>query len=123
MDLGQTDRVGPSLPVWGIRPEVSLARQLACAWTAITWQAYFTHGSLQPDHAPEAQPHHGDRNDAGQNHENPADSHERISSRSRGDGARGCPAGAQLRYLPAARRPPRPASMVQRRRQVWPGSG
>jgi FAD binding domain len=36
------------------RPGVRMVRPLACDWTAITRQACFTHGSLQPYHAPEA---------------------------------------------------------------------
>jgi hypothetical protein len=49
-----------------------MARQLACGWTASARQVCFIHGSLQPYHAPEAQPHHGDSSDAGQDHENSA---------------------------------------------------
>jgi len=49
-----------------------MTRPLAFGWTAVRRQACFPHGSLQPYHAPEAKPHHGDRGDAGQHHENPA---------------------------------------------------
>lgn len=46
-----------------------MGRKLAWGWTAITGQACLTHGSLQPYHAPEAQPYHGDNGDTGQDHE------------------------------------------------------
>jgi len=49
-----------------------MTRQLAWGWTVITRQACLTHGSLQPYHAPEAQPYHGDSGDAGQDHEDSA---------------------------------------------------
>ena len=54
------------------RAGMPMTRPLAFGWTAVTRQACFPHGSLQPYHAPEAKPHHGDRGDAGQHHENPA---------------------------------------------------
>jgi hypothetical protein len=65
-----TTRSGDACP--SVRPGMRMARQLAWGWTAITGQACFTHGSLQPDHAPEAQPYHGGSGDAGQDHENSA---------------------------------------------------
>jgi hypothetical protein len=55
-----------------VRPGMLMARQLAGGWTAITRQACFTHGLLQPYHAPQAQPYRGDSGDAGQDHEDSA---------------------------------------------------
>ena len=54
------------------RPGMRMGRKLAWGRTAITGQACFTHGSLQPYHAPEAQPYHGDNGDTGQDHESSA---------------------------------------------------
>ena len=55
-----------------VRAGMLMARQLAGGWTASTRQACFTHGFLQPYHAPQAQPYRGDSGDAGQDHENSA---------------------------------------------------
>jgi hypothetical protein len=54
------------------RPGMRMARQLADGWTAVTIRPCFPHGSLQPYHAPEGKPHHGDRSHAGQHHESSA---------------------------------------------------
>lgn len=54
------------------RPGMRMARQLADGWTAVTIRPCFPHGSLQPYHAPEGEPHHGDRSHEGQHHESSA---------------------------------------------------